>query len=176
MLADSDVIVVGRVTGVHGVRGWVRIYSWTDPRENIFDYQPWYLRGEDGWEPVALSAGRPQGKSLVAHLAGETDRDRARERFVGRDIAIPREALPAPAEGEYYWRDLIGLRVRTRDGTDLGRVASLLETGANDVLVVRGDDASLDQRERLLPWAPGEYVLDVDLAAGLMLVDWDPEF
>lgn len=176
MLKDTDAVVVGRILGVHGIRGWVKVYSWTDPRENIFDYQPWYLKGESGWEAVEVTAGRTQGKGLVAQLAGEGDRDRAQERFVGREIAIPRSALPKLTEGEFYWRDLIGLRVRTRDGQDLGRIATLLETGANDVLVVRGDSDSVDTRERLLPWVPDEYVLEVDLDTGQMVVDWDPEF
>lgn len=176
MLKDSDLLVVGRVVGVHGIRGWVKVLSWTDPRENVFEYRPWYLKGDRGWEPVELTGGRTQGKGLVAHLAGETDRERARERFVGREIAIPRDALPSLEEGEFYWRDLIGLRVRTEAGQDLGKVVSLLETGANDVLVVRGDGDSIDTRERLLPWVPDEYILEVNLDAGQMLVDWDPEF
>lgn len=176
MLADSDALVVGRIVGVHGIRGWVKVHSYTDPLENIFEYQPWYLKGERGWEPVDVTGSRPQGKGLVAQLAGENDRNRATERFVGREIAVPRASLPDLEDGEYYWRDLIGLRVRTEAGQDLGKVASLLETGANDVLVVRADRDSLDTKERLIPWVPGQYVSSVDLAAGYLVVDWDPDF
>lgn len=176
MLADEDALVVGRVVSVHGVKGWVKVFSYTDPLENILDYRPWYLGTDGGWEKVEVSATGGSGKRLIAHLDDCRDRDVARERYVGRKIAIPREALPATEEGEYYWRELIGLRVVLADGRDLGVVKALMETGANDVLVVRGDSHSLDQRERLLPWIPEQVILQVDGRAGTLTVDWDPEF
>ena len=176
MLPEADALVVGRISAVFGVRGWVKVHSFTEPMENILQYAPWYIRGEQGWEPVEVAGARRQGKTLVAQLGGETDRERARDRFVGKQLAVPRSVLPALPEDEFYWRDLIGLRVRLEDGRDLGKVHSLLETGANDVLVVRGDGNSIDQRERLIPWVPGVYVTDVDTAAGSLTADWDPEF
>ena len=176
MLAEEDALVVGRVISVHGVRGWVKVYSWTHPPENIFDYQPWHLRAEQGWRPVAMHGGRRHGKALIARLDDCNDRDLARERYVGREIAVPRQALPEPEPGEYYWRDLIGLRVLLTDGRELGRVKELLETGANDVLVVQGEAASLDRRERLVPWLPEQVVTSVDLEGGTLTVDWDPDF
>lgn len=176
MLAADDALVVGRVVSVHGVKGWVKVFSYTDPLENILDYRPWYLSTDEGWEQVEVSAARGSGKRLIAHLGDCDDRDQARERFVGREIAIPREALPEPDEGEYYWRELIGLRVVLEDGRDLGVVSTLMETGANDVLVVRGDRHSLDRRERLLPWVPDQVIRRVDRQAGTLTVDWDPEF
>lgn len=176
MLTPEQVLVVGRISAVHGVKGWVKVYSHTDPMENIFDYQPWHLLENGVWTPVKLTGKRRQGKGLVVGLDGIDDRDRAQRELVGREIAVAREQVPAAGECEYYWRDLIGLRVRLDDGRDLGRVTGLMETGANDVLVVRGDSDSLDQRERLLPWAPGDVVLDVALDRGEMRVDWDPDF
>jgi len=176
MLTDADALVVGKIVGAYGVRGWVKVHSFTDPKENIFDYQPWYLKTDQGWVPVKLTTGRPQGKGLVAQLDGETDRTRAEARFLGREIAIARSGLPQLEQGDYYWRDLIGLRVRTTEGVDLGKVTSLMETGANDVLVVRGDNHSLDRQERLIPWVPDEFVTEVNSADGFMVVDWDPEF
>lgn len=176
MLAPDQALVVGRIITVHGVQGWVKVFSHTDPMENIFQYQPWHLLEDGVWKAVKLTGQRRQGKGLVACLDGFTDRDRAQRELVGRDIAVPRELLPESGDGEYYWRDLIGLRVKLDDGRDLGRVTTMLETGANDVLVVRGDDDSLDQRERLLPWTPGDVVLDVALERGELRVDWDPEF
>ena len=176
MLANADALVVGRVIAVHGVRGWVKVYSHTWPLENIFDYQPWYLRGEQGWEPVELGAGKRHGKGLIARLDDCDDRDRALEQYVGRDIAVPRQALPEPEPGEYYWRDLIDLRVLLVDGREIGRVRELLETGANDVLVVQGEAGSLDRRERLIPWIPEQVVTAVDLDGGTLTVDWDPDF
>lgn len=176
MPTPEQVWVVGRIMAVHGVKGWVKVYSWTDPMENIFDYQPWHLLKDGVWQPVKLAGKRRQGKGLVAGLVGVDDRDQAQRELVGREIAILRERLPAAGDGEYYWRELIGLRVKLDDGRDLGRVSSLMETGANDVLVVRGDSDSLDQRERLLPWVPGQVVLDVTLDRNEIRVDWDPDF
>lgn len=176
MLTPDQVLVVGRVSAVHGVKGWVKIHSYTDPIDNIFDYQPWHLLEAGVWTPVKLTGKRRQGKGIVAGVEGIADRDQAQRQLVGRDIAVPREQIPAAGDGEFYWRELIGLRVRLEDGRDLGCISELMETGANDVLVVRGDGESLDQRERLLPWLPGEVVLDVALDRGEMRVDWDPDF
>ena len=162
-------VVLGEVVGAHGVRGEVKVYSATRPRENIFDYPVWTLETEAGGRDYALVSGRAQGKGLVARLAGVEDRETA-QALRGSAIRVPRTALPPLAPGEYYWADLQGLRVITREGVELGQVADLLETGANDVLVVRGE------RERLIPYVPGEVVLEVDVAAGWLQVDWDPEF
>lgn len=162
-------VILGRISGVYGVRGWVRIFSYTDPREALLDYGPWWVRsaGHAGdWRPVPVAEGRRHGKSVIARLEGYADRDRAAE-LVGSEIAVAPEALPAPEEGRYYWRDLEGLAVLHRDGTPLGRVDYVMETGTHDVLVVAGE------RERLVPFVPGEVVLDVDLAAGVIRVDWE---
>lgn len=175
-MTPDQMLVVGRINAVHGVKGWVKVYSFTDPMENIFDYQPWCLRQGDAWVPIKLSGYRRQGKGLVVGLEGVEDRDQAQRQLVGREIGVPHDRVPAAGAGEFYWRDLIGLRVKLGDGRDLGRVETLLETGANDVLVVRGDAGSIDQRERLVPWIPDQVILDVALDAGEMRVDWDPEF
>jgi 16S rRNA processing protein RimM len=176
MLSADDALIVGRVVAVHGINGLVKVYSYTDPPENIFSYQPWYLSSEQGWEAAEIEGGRRQGKSLVVRLNGCTDRNQAEQDYIGREVAVARDALPPLAKGDYYWRDLIGLRVLLEDGRDIGRVGQLMETGANDVLVVRGDGESLDRRERLIPWLPEQVVRQVDLQAGRMTVDWDPEF
>jgi len=162
-------VVLGRITGVYGVRGWVRVFSYTSPLGNILDYETWWLGGPQGWESQALLDGRLQGRGVVAQLAKVVDRDQAKG-LIGRDIAVPRAELPTLPEGEYYWADLTGLRVVTADGGDLGLVDHLFETGSNDVLVVRGE------RERLIPFLRGDVVKVVDLSRGLMVVDWDPEF
>jgi 16S rRNA processing protein RimM len=118
---------------------------------------------------VEQPQGRAQGKGVVARLDGVDDRDAATA-LVGTEIWVPRDALPKPRQGEYYWADLEGLAVRTVDGVDLGRVSHLFATGANDVMVVQGG------RERLIPFVPGRQVVKVDLDAGLIEVDWDPDF
>jgi len=162
-------IILGRVSGLFGVRGWVKIYSHTAPRKGILRYKTWYLKQDDGWREYGLSAGHAQGKGVVAKLEGFDDRDQA-VGLVGMDIAIGRDDLPKLNPGEYYWTDLEGLRVENLEGVDLGVVSHLFETGANDVMVVKGE------RERLIPYTRGEAVKEVDLEARRILVDWDPDF
>ena len=173
MRAEGDeqrFVTLGRISGAHGIQGWVKVHSDTSPRDNIVHYSPWLLLRQGRREAWTVNAGRLQGKSVVAKLAGCNDRNTAEE-LTGAEITIPRTQLPATTEpGEYYWADLVGLEVRTVGGVDLGRVESLFETGANDVIVVQGD------RERLIPYIWQQVVRDVDLEAGVMLVDWDPEF
>lgn len=168
MAQEDEYVVVGRVAGLYGVRGWIRVESFTQPPENILGYAPWYLEIQGGWVPSEPADGKAHGKGMVARLAGCDDRDAA-ARLVGAAIAVRRGQLPEPGEGEYYWSDLIGLRVVNRQGVEFGRVASLMETGANDVLVVEGE------RERLIP-VTAEALVGVDLEAGLITVDWDPDF
>jgi 16S rRNA processing protein RimM len=155
---------------VYGVKGSVRIDSRTEPADGIFRYQPWFLVMAGTERRIDGCRGRAHGRGLVAQLPGVADRDAAAA-LVGAQIEVPRSALPAPAQGEYYWADLEGCEVVTADGMPLGRVSHLIATGANDVLVVA--DAV---RERLIPFVPGTFVTEVDLDAGQLTVDWDPEF
>ena len=165
-------VEVGRIVGLHGVRGGLKLESWTDPRAMIFQYRPWTLVWPDGTErEFAGARGQVHGKGLLAELPGVEDRDGA-QALVGTAVFIPRDALPPPPEGEYYWADLEGLDVVTSEGETLGRVSHLVATGANDVLVVR-DGAG---RERLLPFVIGHCVMEVDLATARIVVDWDPDF
>ncbi len=161
-------VPVGRIVGVFGVHGEVKVESWTEPRERIFDYQPWQLEPAPG--RVTGVRGRKQGKGLVAQLPGVHDRDQA-AMLVDTDILVARSVLPPPGDGSYYWTDLEGLLVVTVGGTVLGHVSHLVETGANDVLVVRGKG-----REHLVPFVSGQYVRQVDMEAGCIRVDWDPDF
>lgn len=162
-------VVLGEVGGVWGVRGWVRLRSYTAPPENLLGYRDLELGSEGSWRPARLAEGRCQGETLLARFEGCSDRDAAAT-LLGAQLAVPRERLPAPAPGEYYWVDLVGLEVVNREGVSLGRVTQMMATGANDVMVVAGD------RERLLPFLPGRCVDQVDLEHGRMVVDWDPDF
>ncbi len=166
MGADKQ-LALGYISAVHGIKGWVKVHSWTRPMEAILDYQPWLL-GEDK-RSVKIIDGRKQGKGLAALLPGFEDREQAAT-LVGLQIFVRRDQLPATAKDEYYWSDLEGLDVHTTKGEMLGRVERLMETGANDVLVIRGE------REHLVPFIQGQYVTCVDLEGGLIEVDWDPEF
>jgi 16S rRNA processing protein RimM len=166
---DPRLVIIGRVAGVYGVRGWVKVFSSTEPPEAILDYATWQVRSGSEWRPMTLIEGRRYGKGLLAHLAECDDRDVARG-LIGAEIAVRRSEMPDPEPGRYYWADLQGLTVRTTGGIELGVLDHMLETGANDVMVVSGE------RERLIPYLPGTVVTRVDLEQGVILVDWDPEF
>ena len=167
-------LVIGRIVGVYGVRGWVRIQSFTEPEENLLDYGNCIIGRDGGLTPLRIDAGHRHGRGLVAHIEGVDDRDRAAA-LKGSDISIPATNLPELQQSEYYWHQLEGLAVYNA-GALLGRVDHLMATGANDVLVVRACEGSIDRRERLIPWLQGDVVRSVDLAAGRVEVAWDPEF
>lgn len=180
MSAENDKLIIGKISGVYGVKGWVKIHSDTDPREGITDYNPWFIQqggqGKGEWREVRVENGRRQAKTVIAKLEGVDDRDAAMQ-LSGALIAISPQQLQVLSEDEFYWRDLIGLRVINRDGIELGKVQRLMETGANDVLVVGGEQSDQQaSREHLIPWTPGQAVLEVDLEQGRIRVDWDEDF
>ena len=163
-------ILLGRIVGAFGIRGQIKIESWTEPRDAIFRYQPWILVDAAGIEREFSGArGKESGKHLVADFPGVDDRNVV-EAMRGTDIYVLRSALPPPKAGEFYWIDLEGFRVVTVDGVDFGTVSHLFSTGANDVLVAQGD------RERMIPFLEPDYIVSVDFDAGLVTVDWDAEF
>ena len=162
-------VVMGRVAGVFGVQGWVRVQDYTETGENLAGYRRWRLQQGAVHHEVQVASARRHGKGLVAKFAGLDDRDAAAE-LVGAEILIRRDALPPTEQDQYYWADLIGLRVIDLEGRELGRVDHLLATGANDVLVIEGE------RRRLIPFLQERVVRRVDLDAGTILVDWDPTF
>ena len=167
--AEDTPLVMGRISGPYGVKGWVRVRSYTRQPDDLLTYLPWYLRTGDTWQAWKLLEGRPHGKGLVVRFPDCGDRESA-EALAGTDIGIYRSQLPQTENNEYYWNDLVGAQVVTLDGEVLGTVNHLLETGANDVLVVTGD------RERLIPFIQGKVVASVDLDAGIIRVDWDTDY
>ena len=173
MSLASDKVVIGKIGASYGVKGWVKINSYTDVPEGIFDYSPWILA--DGKE-YQIDQWRPHGKALVAKLEGIDTRDDA-ERIKNLDIAIQAEQLPELEEGEYYWRELTGMQVVTTQGYYLGTVAEVFNTGANDVLRIRakGNDA-FGQKERLVPFVLDSVVQTVDKVERIITVDWEPGF
>ena len=189
--SQGRLMLFGRVSGALGLKGEVKLESFSDPRHAIFRYQPWTLQRSDKSPPslaqvdtdfarallspqqtVTVSGvkGRETGKHIVAKFPGVDDRNAA-EAIYGLDIYVSRSQLPPPAADEFYWVDLEGMRVLTTDGVDLGTVSYLFATGANDVVVVRDDT-----RERLIPFVRPQYITDIDFDAGQITVDWDPEF
>ncbi|MCL7929328.1 ribosome maturation factor RimM [Halomonas llamarensis] len=172
---DDTHVVLGKLTSPHGVKGWLKVYAYTSPIDSIFDYPEWSVRKGENLTCYTVAQGRRQGKGLVVQLEGVNDRDAA-EILANADILMPKEALPALSDDEYYWHELEGLSVLTQVGERLGQVSYLFETGANDVMVVHGDNEAIDKRERLLPFLPGDVIIDVDIKAKRMVVNWDSAF
>jgi len=172
--APDDLVTVGKITTVHGVRGWVKIHSFTEPESNIMGYRPWWITMPDGLTRLEVDDFRPATRGFMAHLVGVDDRDQARL-YCQREIQVSRSVFPPAEEGEYYWHQLAGMKViSVYNGTqvDLGVVSDFMETGANDVMVVTGTS---DRRERLIPYVD-DFVVDIDMDAGVIRVDWDPDF
>lgn len=177
-LVAKDLLDMGRLSGVYGINGWLKVMSYTEPQSQLFTYTPWWLKTAQGVRRVEIDANRAQGKGFVVHIQGLDDREQAAQ-LSGVTVAVERRLLPELEEDDYYWHELQGLRVVSQwqdQSHDLGRVVRLLETGANDVLVIAPDEQSMDDRERLVPYVPGQFVCSVDLAGGCIQVDWDPEF
>lgn len=173
----TDPLVVGKITTVYGVKGWVKVHSFTQPADNIFDYRPWWINTAQGWRELQIDQHRLHQHSFVVHVKGIDDRDAARL-LCQLDIAVEKSQLHGLEDGEYYWHQLIGLGVVSHyQGKEyrLGSVKEMLETGANDVFVVQGDSDSIDTQERLIPYVD-QFVTKIDLQAQKVVVDWDPEF
>ncbi|MEO1420858.1 MAG: ribosome maturation factor RimM [Pseudomonadota bacterium] len=164
MVLTDRQVTVGEIRGAHGVRGWVKLFSFTDPRDNLLRFSR--FKSPEGREYRLLEA-RTQGKTLVGRIEGVDDRDTALA-LNGTVLQVPRSALPETDVGEYYWSDLIGAVVTSQDGHLLGKVDHLLETGAHDVMVVKNADGA----ETLVPFVMERYVLDVDLEEHAIQVDW----
>lgn len=166
----DEYLIVGRVSGVFGTRGWLRIQSFTRPLENLLGYDPWYLRTGPDWTAHHLREARRHHGGLIAALEGLQDRDQAAA-FVRADIAIERGQLKPVDDDEYYWADLIGMSVNTVDGEPLGNVSGLYDAPAHDILRVKDDTG----RERLIPFVRDVHVIDIDRAGRLIRVDWHPD-
>lgn len=164
-------VVMGRVVAPYGVLGWLKVLPDTETIDGLFDYDTWWLGKDNDWRELEVETAKIHNDVLVVKLKGINDRDAA---FAckGKQIAVPRAALPVPEENAYYWSDLIGLRVKNKQDIDFGVITEVFETGANDVLVVKEENKS---QERLLPFI-ASVVLEVDLVEKTMLVDWDADF
>ncbi len=168
----SHRLVIGRISGIYGVKGWLKIFSHTEPRENILTYPKWWLTAADGTvREWVVETGAVQGKGVVAKLRGCNDRDQA-ALLMQQEIAISTADLAPLAAGEYYWHQLLGLTMVTVKGVVLGTITDLMETGANDVLQIRTDSGE----EHLVPYLPESVVVKVDLAARQMVVEWDLDY
>ena len=166
---EDRILVMGRLAAPYGVKGWLRVASYTQLPENLLDYSPWYLHRQDKWQATTIVSARVHGKGLVVQLKGCNDRDAA-AMLTGTEIGVYRSQLPAAGADEFYWSDLVGMQVIAQDNRVLGQLDHLFETGANDVMVVKGE------QEYLVPYIEGQVVQSVDLEARVIRVDWDPDF
>jgi len=164
-VADREQIVVGKTTGLHGLGGWVKVFSYTDPKENIFEYRPIMV----GDVQVSEFETKRHGQMLLIRFDPEDDRTSA-AKWVGREMVILRDQLPQLPEGEYYQSDLIGFTITNTHGEELGRLKAFMSTGAHDVMLVDGD------QERLIPYVKDHFVLDVSLKDRHITVDWELDY
>ncbi len=175
-------VIMGRIVAPYGIFGWVKILPDTEAIDGLFDYDTWWVGKENVWQEVEIETAKVHNDVLVAKLVGVDDRDAAL-RHKGKQVAVPRDQLPEADDGEYYWSDLIGLNVKNKQDIDFGQIIDVFETGANDVLVVKENSdndkgaavSTSKSSERLIPFI-ADVVLEVDIAAKKMLVDWDAEF
>lgn len=173
--SDRDWVVLGKFTSAYGIKGWLKVYSYTDPMENIGNYHPIWLERNGQRAEISLESVKRHGKGLVAKVKGCDVREQTPQ-YSGGLLVVPKDQLENLAPGEYYWSDLIGLTVINERGDNLGKVHHLIETGANDVLVVRGSAESIDKRERLIPYLPDQVVHEIDVEGQQMQVEWDADF
>jgi len=162
-------VTLGRISGVFGVKGWVKVFSYTEPRANVVAFRTWTVKLRTGERRFEVETGHAQGAGVVAKLRGVDDREQARE-LIGADIVVERGELPKCAPGEYYWTDLEGLEVRTTDGQVLGTVDHLMATAGHDMLVLAGEP------QRLIPFVHGRVIHEIDLEAGRIVADWPWDF
>jgi len=163
-------VIMGRIAAAHGIRGLVKIQPFTEHLDSLLDYRTWWIGHEHGpWREVQAEQCEVHGKTLVAQLPDCPDRTAA-EKLKGLLIAVPRSSLPKQGEGEYYWSDLIGLAVVNEADITLGTVSNLLETGANEVLSVRGDSGEI-----LIPFV-ASAIRQVDLKNRIIRVDWSADY
>jgi len=172
---QQGLVTMGRIGRLYGIKGWVKLISYTDPQDNILGFRHLQARVGGQWKPLEMDQSKAHGKGLIAHFAGYDDPDDAKT-LAGLELAISVQELPDLAPEEFYWHELIGMQVETADGQMLGTVAKMLETGANDVLVVQPCKGSIDGRERLIPYLPERVVVAVSRENKRITVDWEPEY
>jgi 16S rRNA processing protein RimM len=162
-------LLVGKINGLFGVKGWLKVFSYTDPRKNILKYSPWLVEINGEWKELIIQEGKEHSKTIIAHIENIDDRDLACQ-FLGQDIYIYKDQLPKLPEGEFYWDDLVGMKVVGLNGYDFGSVKGMHDTGANQVMIVSTQD-----QKRLIPFSK-PYLISTELDKKLITVDWDPEF
>ena len=169
-------VVIGRLGAVYGIKGWLKVHSFTDDAESIFEYTPWLIKQNGEWREIQVSGWKRHNNGLVCKLDAIDQREDA-QALAGVDIAVQPHSFPDLSEGEYYWSDLMGCQVVNLNGYQMGEVTELMETGSNDVLVVKAKlNDAYGMKERLIPFLDGQVIKKIDLANRSIEVDWDPDF
>ena len=161
-------LLVGKINGLFGIKGFVKVFSYTKPRKNIVSFKTWYLEKDGQYQKIKVQSGREQSKTIVAFLEG-FDTPEKSTTLLGKNIYIDKSQLPETQKDEYYWDDLIGLEVFNQDNENIGKVDSLIETGSNDVLVVKNKKVEI-----LIPYID-PFIVDVSLKDNKILVDWEED-
>lgn len=169
-MLKSELITIGKISAAFGIKGWIKIHSFTDSKKNILNYLPWIIKKDDEFKKIKIIHSKQQGNNIIVSIEGITDRDIATT-FCGCKILINKNQLPKTKEGEYYWTDIIGLYVKTKFDVNLGKVSYLIETGANNVLVVKNN-----KTEILIPFLPEQVIKKIDFFNKIIIVDWDFDF
>jgi 16S rRNA processing protein RimM len=166
--SDEKKLVVGKINGFFGVQGWVKIFSYTEPRKNILEYKPWYFFDDGAYKAIEMTTGREQSKTIVAHVKGIDNKDQAAQ-LIGKSLYIDKDQLPQLDDDEHYWHELAGFHVINKNGTELGVVDYLVDTGSNNVLVIKG------KKEHWIPYID-PYLVSIDKQNRVISVDWDENF
>ena len=169
MLDVDDWVIIGKFGRVHGIKGFITLISFTEPRDNIFKYPHWHAYINEHWQPLRLVEKELTAKHFLVRIEGYTERHQAAN-LTNIKVGILKKELPSLPPDEYYWHELIGMVVTNLQGIVLGKVIDLLPTGANDVLIVEG------KRQHFIPYLPGQFVVKIDKNGKSMTVDWDEDF
>ncbi|NRB23521.1 ribosome maturation factor RimM [Shewanella sp.] len=176
MSSKQEPVVLGKLGSSHGIKGWLKITTYTDSVEGIFDYSPWLIKEQGEWREVKVLQWRFQGKAVVASLEGVETRDQA-QMLTNCEIAVTPQQIETLPEDEFYWRDLIGCEVVNTKGYNMGKVQEIVETGSNDVLLVKANAKDgFGKAERMIPFVTEQFIIEVNLTEKQIIVDWDPDF
>ena len=170
--AQEEWIVVGKFGQVHGIKGLIKVISFTEPRENILNYEPWFIKNKTSWQSIEINQALTHTKDILVGIKGYAEREDVAV-LTNQEIAVPKSALPLLASDEYYWHELVGMRVIQRDQTELGMVVEIIATGSNDVLIVTSDHGT---QRYLIPYLVDEVIIEVSRPKRCITVDWDLDF
>lgn len=165
----NDWVIIGQFGKVHGIKGFITLHSYTEPRDNILAYKPWFMLLNHLWQPLPITQLEVNNKHILVKVEGFSEREQA-STLTHVQIGIRKTQLPSLPSGDFYWHDLIDMQVHNQEGIDLGRVKEILATGANDVLIVEGE------RRYLIPYLLDLYIIKIDSEQRTILVDWDADF